>query len=66
MPAPLPPNSSSPNAKRRRNEPLKALNVRARPGTPQQSTSSTPVTARPPAQPRQSLLPPKTVQKGDK
>ncbi|KHN72942.1 Uncharacterized protein M01A8.2 [Toxocara canis] len=44
--------SISPNAKRRRNEPLKMVNARARIAPP-------PAAPRPPPKPRQSLLPPK-------
>uniref|UniRef100_A0A915C866 CAP-Gly domain-containing protein n=1 Tax=Parascaris univalens TaxID=6257 RepID=A0A915C866_PARUN len=46
--------SVSPNAKRRRNEPLKVMNARTRIAPP-----PPPATARPPPKPRQSLLPPK-------
>uniref|UniRef100_A0A9J2QAK8 Lebercilin domain-containing protein n=1 Tax=Ascaris lumbricoides TaxID=6252 RepID=A0A9J2QAK8_ASCLU len=46
--------SVSPNAKRRRNEPLKVMNARTRIAPP-----PPPATPRPPPKPRQSLLPPK-------
>lgn len=62
----MPPPNSPPNAKRRRNEPLKTVNMRTRPGTPQQPGGPvSTVTPRPLMKPRQSLLPPKAVQKGD-
>ncbi|VDK46642.1 unnamed protein product [Anisakis simplex] len=46
----------SPNAKRRRNEPLKSLNAK-----PSASTSNSNATPRAPIKPRQSLLPPKII-----
>lgn len=59
---------SSMNAKRRRNEALKTVNSRVRPERPQlsqQLDSTTTTTSRSLTKPRQLLVQPKIVQKGN-